>query len=337
MISGVKKQGNLAFKSFCSKFINTPPVLKKPTIKSTSISAGSTFTPSDHSLKTKVNYLVKRKGGVADLMALVPVLKQLKYERGYDIYVATNNQDIFKGLDFISGTVSWNEKIAGIGKRIDLDSVEFKDPLNHIINVFSKAVIGHMDFVKDYILNENEEDCAKVNEIIHENNLNKGDYIVLHEGVGNKNRVWPKSKWNTLEALLLAQGNQVVVVGSGSDNKPSMPKCVDMVNKLSFHEIKVLIEMAGAFVGIDDYAMAIAGATNTPIFGLFFSTEGSLRFPYRNGEMGNNCFSIAPNIDCFGCWHKNGNPRVYHGCIHGHFKCKDLVTPKMVLGRVNSK
>lgn len=335
LVGGTKKSGSLAFKSYCSKFVHELPPNPKPTIKPSS-EVVSTFTPKSNPQSASINCLFKRKGGVSDLMALIPVLREYKNKTSHNIYVATNHQSLFKDIDFIDGTIPWSENMAGIGKRVDLDGIEYTDPSEHLVNVYAKKIMGHDSFKWDYFLPSSSDDVSFVEEILFKNQIDKKKFIVMHKGVGSKNRSWPKSKWDLLETNFASQGQKIVLVGQGSDHKPINKKTLDLTNKLSPHHAKILIEKADKFVGPDGDYLALAGATETPIFGLFFGTEGSLRLPYRNGEIGANSYAISPHIDCFGCWHKNANPRVYHGCIHGHFKCNDLVTPKMVLNRVNS-
>lgn len=336
MVSGDKKQGALAFKSFCSKFISLMPTKKRPVVKETNefteLSTVVYHEKSNHPLRVKC--LFKRMGEVDSLLGLLPVLKRYYEDTGNDIYVATNHQSLFKNISFIKGTIPWSENMAGIGKRFSLDDVEFQSPKEHVSDLFGKIVLGHTDFNKDIFLNDEHGDRSVVDNIISKNKLDS--FIVLHQGVLKQNRTWVKEKWKQLEAHLLAQGNGLVVIGSGTDHPPAMSGSLDLVNKLTAHEAKVLISKSKMFIGVDGNYLAIAGTTDVPIAGIFMGTEGRFRFPYRRGSLGDGCIEISPKIECFGCWHSSVSPRSYNGCHKKTFLCRDLITPKMVLSRINS-
>lgn len=339
-INGNKKQGCLAFKTYCSKFVHDLPREKKPSLKAVEkLDQKPEISIHESSkkiiTKDKVKVLIKRKGTVSDILMMTPIIKQLREERGYDIYVATNHQHILLNNEYVAGTIDWNQSMSGIGKRFSLDGTYEKEPRNHPIDVYGKHIIGHSHFDKTIIFNETEQDREKVDAIINDRLLKSKKFVVFHKGVVSKNRTWPEDRWKRLEAHTLAQGYNVFVIGHGGDFEASLPQSINLVNKLTHQEGKYLISKAKALVCIDGDYLQIAGATETPVVSIFTATEPNYRLPYRVQNFREGVVPVRAPIECFGCWHDQINASRYHGCNRKDFACMNTITPKMILDCLN--
>jgi ADP-heptose:LPS heptosyltransferase len=94
-------------------------------------------------------------------------------------------------------------------------------------------------------------------------------YIVIHMGTGNSLKEWPVSKWKELAQAL--EGNTLVFTGKGKTEKENVSLvcsavqgCVDLVDKLSWHEYLTILKQASCLIGVDSLAGHLAAALHLP-------------------------------------------------------------------------
>lgn len=338
-IGGIKRDGYLAFKSYCSSYVHALPSKRKKIIKESAmeipIKEVTQYVPADNN-KINNKILIKKRGNISDLLMLTPVTQEMLQDRHKEIYVATNQQHIFIDNCGVSGTIDWASNMSGVSQRFLLDHHDNETLKEHPINVYGRVLLGHNDFKKDIIINVKQSDIEKVDRILRDNKLNTKEFIVFHQGLVPQNRLWPVTNWKRLEAHCIARGYRVVVVGSGSDFISQMSQSVNLVNRLTVAQSKYLLDRSKLLVCIDGDYLQIAGATQIPVICLFMGTLPQYRLPYRKDVLGANCYPITASIDCCGCVHESCLSSRNYGCKYRHLKCQQMITPKMVLERIES-
>lgn len=138
------------------------------------------------------------------------------------------------------------------------------------------------------------------------------EYVVITTGYTAKIREFMPEKVNKITEYLNNKNMPVVFLGNrqtftgenvsnivGHFNESiDFSKGINLVDKTSLLEAGKIIAGAKAIVGIDNGLMHIAGCTDTPIVGGFTSVSPHLRNPYRNNELGWNCYNVIPPESC---------------------------------------
>jgi ADP-heptose:LPS heptosyltransferase len=323
-INSIKKEGTLAFKTYCSSLVDKFPEERMPFIEPSI----DVVTEKDN---TQKKILIKIKGTLNEAIALIPIIKEFK-KRNFDVFVATNHRSIFENNLYVKMTLPYDGLIAGMDYKLDFS--QLPNQMGHIINSYSHLAFGHSDIDKDIDLFSSENDELLVQQILTSNKLEPKQFVVMHCGATAKNKTWPEDRWARLQSHILAQDLKVITIGQGSDFQPKIPSVINLVNRINFAQTKLIIDKAKAFITIDGDYLLLAGATDTPIIGLFFSTFSQYKWPYRKNILGSNCIEVIPKIECQGCWHQATNPSTYYGCKYSHFNCHNLITPKMILEKL---
>jgi ADP-heptose:LPS heptosyltransferase len=336
-INGKRSEGHLAFKSFATSTVGKLPEEKKPiVVESSTIEHSTVKSEEQKRIEQITRILIRKKGSWGDIVPLFPIIKYLKTkDSSTQIFLATNHQCLFENNEYIEETIPWESNVSNLNHKIDLENAHENDPKSHIVDAYAKLIIGHSDIDKTIEIKEAMFDREYIEHVMLQNGLKDKEFLVFHCALTHKNKTWPREKWNRLQAHCIAQGTPVVVVGSGSDFVPVISGIVNLVNKINFFQSKYLIEKAKAIVCLDGDYMQIAGATETPIIGLFTATSSRYKLPYRKGQLGFNCHAIEAPIECTGCWNNHIKPIKYFGCANGSFSCLNSITPQMVLQRIN--
>lgn len=324
------KTGVLAFRSYASTQIHTMPQNKKPVLKEHKDNVSVYDLSSEQKNDQEVNVLLTRKGTIGEVLFLTPIIEWLSKNKNCKIYVATNHKHVFANNPFVDGLYNSDEKVSNIGQRFNLNDIYENNAKLHPIDAFARVVVGHSNFDKSIKIYSNDSDKEFLDDLMAEYKIEKNNYVVLHKGVTAKNRTMPEDVWTRLEAFLLSKKINVVVVGQGSDFGAKMKGAIDVTNKLSIQQSKELIANSNKFIGVDSDYLQVAGSTNTPIVSIHFSTRPELRWPYRNGKLGDLCKAVHPAINCFGCWHLQTIPKNYFGCHKKNFLCHRFITPKQI-------
>jgi ADP-heptose:LPS heptosyltransferase len=123
----------------------------------------------------------------------------------------------------------------------------------------------------------------------------------------------------------MAQGEEIAAVDKG--------KIYNACGKFNLHESADLVRRAKMIVTNDTGLMHIASAFNKPIVSIWGNTVPAFgMYPYM--PAGKKLYDIMEinNLSCRPC-SKIG----YNKCPKGHFKCMELITPEMVLEKVNAR
>lgn len=284
----------------------------------------------------KQKILVKRAGAVGDVIMTTPVVRRLKQKMGNDVTidVATNCGAVYLYNPHVNAVVPVAQPTAGYDRVIDLDLAYERAPEQHVIEAYSQVAFGSSDYDKTTELFVTKPDLDFVDRKLLEAGVPK-TFIVLHMAVTWKNRTLPREMWaRAVGQLPLGVG--VVVIGAGNDyvlNKGA--NIFDFTRQLTLHQIAALTARAASFVSNDSGMLHVAGATNTPIVGVFTAAKGEYRVPFRDGFYGHKVRIVKPDINCYGCLHKETPPVVYCDCRRGDFACIGMIKPETVVAEIH--
>jgi GT2 family glycosyltransferase/ADP-heptose:LPS heptosyltransferase/predicted SAM-dependent methyltransferase len=277
--------------------------------------------------------LIKRRGALGDVILTTPIAKKLREDNGRSavINVATDSGTAYMNNPYVDTVMPFNSPSAGYDQIVDLDLAYEKSPKMHIIDAYSMVAFGHTDYDKTTTMVASDADRDAIDALISEKGIDPSKLVLMHMAVTWKNRTWPKDYWSSTVDKLLAAGYQIGIVGSGGDMVVQKPGVVDLTKRLTLHQIAELIGRSKCFVGSDSGLLHVAGTTETPIVGLFFSAKGEYRVPYRRGELGWRTKILKPSVECYGCLAMEKPPVVFCDCKRSDYICLSQITPDMVL------
>jgi hypothetical protein len=155
---------------------------------------------------------------------------------------------------------------------------------------------------------------------------------VVHMSTSWESRTWSLSNWKKVMVHLTSKGFKVVVVGKGSDLRPSKKTegVYDLVNHFSIHEVRELVKSSDVFLGMDSGLMHIASTTKTPIVALFTVANPANRLVREK-----DVTWVVPEVECKFCLHEFEPPVTTHYCPRGDLQCVKDITPEKVIKAVN--
>lgn len=139
------------------------------------------------------------------------------------------------------------------------------------------------------------------------------EYVVISTGFTAKIREFLPEKVNAISEFLNKRNMPVVFLGSkqastgieGVDdikgnfnNEIQYDKGINLIGKTSLLEAGKIIAESKCMIGLDNGLMHVAGCTDVPIIGAYTSVAPHLRLPYRNNELGYNCYTVIPPETC---------------------------------------
>jgi ADP-heptose:LPS heptosyltransferase len=262
--------------------------------------------------KVDVNFLLNT-GGLGDNIAALPAIKYISeqyshvtpyvYVPNYFLPLANNMLPSIDFRPFSKGHELFDNKLPGrqtLMKVHDTLSTHLVDFAFH--SLANKQVSSeHKNYLK---LNTEVIDITKFQ-------LPK-EYVIITTGYTAPIREFLPEKVNAIVKYLCDK--QVPVIFMGNKNTASggivdniigefsseidYSKGVDLINKTTLLEAGKIISEAKAIVGVDNGLLHLAGCSDVPIIGGFTSVDPILRNPYRNDQLGWNCYNVVPSDSC---------------------------------------
>lgn len=158
----------------------------------------------------------------------------------------------------------------------------------------------------------------------------KGPMIALAPGAAHATKRWPLEHWRTLIQQIVAEGFEVVIVGSSEDeplgavlSQGEGGRVVSAAGAFGLQGTGALLQQAAALVSGDTGVMHIATGVGTPVVALFGPTvEAFGFFPYTSRAQ---VLQLA--LSCRPCSSKGGSR-----CPLGHHRCMVEMEPQSVYG-----
>lgn len=268
-----------------------------------------------------MSILVQRSGALGDVILTTPIVRRLRRENPTEsISVITAYGDVFRNNPHLGNPLASN--IYPIN-RIDLDLAYEKRPELHIVQAYMQEAFGDMGEPED-----------RQQELFFPRRSASGRRCVaVHATVaGWANRTLPRATWTAVVEGLRAANLWPILVGTVRDALPAID-----VSRFFADDILAqaqFISQCDCFVGSDSGLLHAAGATDTPIVGVFTCAKPELRLPWRHGQLGWKCTAITPDIDCIGCMSRRDAPVTTEFCERGDNLCVQLVQADVIVAAV---
>lgn len=181
-----------------------------------------------------------------------------------------------------------------------------------------------------------------------ENLVTVPKYVVFAVGYTVKVREFAPATVNVLVDYVKSKGYEAVFLGQektatgiahviqGNFSKEiDYSKGINLVNNTSLLEATKIMQGAQAVVGVDCGLMHLAGYTDVAIVGGYTTVDPIYRMPYRNNQLGWNCYTVVPpkSLGCRFC-QSNTNfmfDHDYKECLYRDYKCVSTLTPNMFI------
>lgn len=250
--------------------------------------------------------LLQRKEATGDVLvatAVVPALKK-KYP-GCQITFNTRSTNVLLNNPNIDSVVNEGEFSERQFQLVyNLDMAYERRPYTNILQSYADVVGVPVSNCKTFVAQETIAD------------FNLSQYVVFHAGKTLwAGRDWTQDKMIELALQLMANGENVVLVGKSNDYH--IPSSYDLRGQTNIQQLAFLIANAKLFIGIDSFPMHVAQSVNTPGVCFFGSIDPHTRIY-------NNCIIpvTAKNVDCLGCHHRRQSPCVVTNfCENNTFDC----------------
>lgn len=271
--------------------------------------------------------LVQRSGALGDVVLTTPVIRRLRRENpAARIGVLTGYAEVFDNSPHLIGGSAPNAP--SLVKHIQLDGAYELLPNMHIVEAYMLETFGDTGDALD-----RQQELFYRPITMYERHKR---YVAVHAAVaGWTNRSLPRETWRAVVNGLRKAGFNPILVGSPRD------ELFDVDGAITFYNGNILaqaavIDACACFVGSDSGVLHIAGATNTPIVGVFTCAQAETRLPWRNGVLGRACVAITPDIACAGCLARRPPPVTTEHCERGDTACVTMVKADEIIEAVIS-
>ena len=137
---------------------------------------------------------------------------------------------------------------------------------------------------------------------------------------------WPAEYFAAVAQHWIAQGGQVILLGSGNDapvtvqitSSVNNPACVDLAGKTSLQEVMALLAVADQVVSNDSGLMHVAAAVNTPVIALYGSSD-----PTYTPPLNDSARILSLGLECSPCFKRE--------CPLQHLDCLRKLEPQQVI------
>jgi heptosyltransferase-2 len=137
---------------------------------------------------------------------------------------------------------------------------------------------------------------------------------------------WPAEYFAEVARHWVAQGGQVVLLGSGKDAPVTAdiaattdsPACFDLAGKTSLQEVLALLSLSDQVVSNDSGLMHVAAAVDAPVIALYGSSDPSYTPPLSQRAQ-----ILSMGLECSPCFKRE--------CPLGHLDCLRKITPEQVI------
>ena len=277
-------------------------------------------------LTKPIQILVKRRAAIGDVIMTTGVVRELKrkYNDNANIFVATNELEVYKNNPHIAGVLPYDSiDLTKFDVVYNLDDAYEYNRDIHFVDSYFYRVFGDANVNKAVELFPDNHDINHANEIISGID---GNYIVVHM----RNWHWGAKNismdvWFDVFIKLFEHDPdlKVITVGGPTDHSVEHPNFIDLRGSgvLNSQVMKLLCDESQCFVGIDSGPFQCAAASNTKIIALLTHLRPERIVPYRMWELGNDVTAIQTLEDCRGCADRQQLPVRQINCEKGNYPC----------------
>jgi ADP-heptose:LPS heptosyltransferase len=243
-----------------------------------------------------------RYGGIGDLCLLLSACKVIA-DTGMRVTINTDA----KYHDLVRACPNVNDVVFRPGIGVNLNGAMFGVCGVHQTDAYLNYLYNNKFIEKPISIPE-----LQLNYTRDEQNWCELDaeYIVLHPVKGDPNRTMDQDTWQAIANDFLNAGFSVVTIGR---NRYELKNCKNITTVSLFDAIDVIAN-AKVLVSSDTGPIQLAGATETPIIGIYSVVKPEHRLPYRHDEMGWNCVGVTPSCRYYPCYSQIADEK-YWECI----------------------
>lgn len=267
--------------------------------------------------------LVQRSGALGDVILTTPVIRRLRQEnKDADIWMRTGYPEVFKNNPHCTVTA----ENPPAHKYINLDLAYEKQPSMHVVEAYMMEAFGDTGF----------SDASKQQELYFntKSSLPRGvkrRFVAVHAAhAGWRNRTFSREFWAKVVRDIHDAGFWPVLLGTPNDDiGPAFDVPGSRCLIPDIHAQASIISQCVCFVGSDSSLMHVAGATQTPIVGIFTSVKPEYRLPFRPHTPSRAVLPVG--LTCLGCQERAPVPSTTEVCERGDVICVKMVRPEDVV------
>lgn len=257
--------------------------------------------------------VVFNDGGLGDQVCRVPALKycldhypHVSFDVWSPDYFIDLGRHLMRGYESRCQLIPMsrmklllNQTLMSVSFNNDYHTTMRTHLVDHGFNIMNDGLpeIEHRNYPK---LRLDEIDTVKFN-------LEPGSYVCLTPGYTAVVRALLPQVWNEIAAWLMGQeitpvwlGNKEMVVGdrvNGNimarlDEEVDYSVGIDLRQQTTLLEAGKLMALSKAVVGLDNGLLHVAGLSDSTIVAAYTSVDPKIRLPYRNNQLGWNCYVI---------------------------------------------
>jgi len=229
-----------------------------------------------------------------------------KLRKRYDLVIELHTSPVNILFAFLIGGYKIGYAFRGLGFL--LNKTRFSAKKKHIIDrnldLLKSVSINYKNKELDVFYSKKEDDY--VNSLLKKHNLIGKKLICVNPGTLRTNKLWQNPKWALLSDRLIEEFNACILF-TGSSNEKSLVndiinsvrnknKTINLAGETSLLQLAALTKKCKLLIGTDTGPLHIARAVETPLIGLYGSTN-----PYIWGYNEDKFRSIYKKLDCSFC------------------------------------
>lgn len=265
--------------------------------------------------KQKRYQFALHQGGLGDLIAHLPVIKYVLDFHNFIIidlwvhdYAVSLCEKIFSGYPQVI--------IYGLSeakKKYDNNRIT-RSPYAHKVSNLSSHLVDHAFYTMVHTSVEDKHKNYIQMEPIGVSEFKLPEkYAVVTTGFTSETREFLPQYSKGVSEYLVSKGYTPVYLGksyipTGTKHsifgtfKADYSSGINLIDKTNLFQAHAIMNSATCVIGLDNGLCHLAAMSKVPIVVGFTSVEPRHRLPYRNNELGWNCYVVKPkNLDCFGC------------------------------------
>ena len=297
----------LPIKHYIGYTTKRPDLLKKVDMHGASIRNRETFIKKWSGFLTSCNVgnkmLVKRYGGIGDVLWTTPVIRALKQanpDMDIDFLTSGASSPLLQRNPIISNTITNSSSVREIEYRkvVDLNMAYENNPMTLLVEAYANAAGVPVATYRPEFMPDVHEAQAAVQKL---GSLAHNPYMVLHVEPAFlwAGRTLPTSKAQEIVEYMKQLEISVVEIGS-APAETLTGVSLDLKGKLSISETSEIIRKSLFFIGVYSGPAVIAMAMDVPSIVLFGSISPEYRIPHQL----DNVISINNTETlCIGCHH----------------------------------
>lgn len=268
--------------------------------------------------------LVRREGGIGDLLTLEPLLRNLK-KLGYTVLLETANHYLFKYNESVDCLFRWGGTPDFISSKCLVFNLNLSHeyyPYIHMLDGYHSCLKGLLDIPPI----ENRDRIPVYNPAIKCNPSEKIKKICINnEATGWKTRIYDLDKMRDFAEYLKARGYEIFEIGSNKHNFLGVGhECFG----LKFEDTVKLMSEMDLYVGLDNGLMHVAQSIFLPVFLLFGCTCPNLRI--HDWTRARVMWKNVDELPCAGCHHRRRIPCTKTECMYDNCYCLDWSVEEVI-------